>query len=41
MPAEEEFRAVIKLQEKVPGPEHPDTLASRNDLANVLADQGK
>ena len=32
---------MIKLQEKVLGPEHPDTLATRNGLGNVLADQGK
>jgi tetratricopeptide (TPR) repeat protein len=32
---------VLKLREKVLGPEHPDTLASRHNLASTLNKQGK
>ena len=39
--AEAEYRAVLKLREKVLGPEHPDTLASRNNLAGALYGEGK
>src|SRR5205807_2036309 len=35
--AEGEHRAVLKLQQKVLGPEHPDTLLSRNNLAWLIA----
>src|SRR5205807_581456 len=34
-------REIIKVREKVLGPEHPDTLFTRNNLAGVLDDQGK
>ena len=36
-----EFAAVLKTRERVLGPDHPDTLASRNNLASVLAQQGR
>ncbi len=36
-----EYRAVLQLEEKVLGPEHPNTLKARNNLANALAYQGK
>ena len=39
--AESELRAVLKIQEKVLGPEHLDTLWTRNDLADALEGQGK
>jgi len=39
--AEAEDRAVLKLEEKVLGPEHPNTLTSRNNLAMVLYAEGK
>jgi tetratricopeptide (TPR) repeat protein len=39
--AEAEYRAVLKLEEKVLGPEHPDTLTSRNNLADALYAQDK
>ena len=32
---------MIKLKEKVLGPEHPHTLETRNNLAEMLDDQGK
>jgi hypothetical protein len=32
---------VTKLEEKVLGPEHPQTLGTRSDLANTLWSQGK
>ena len=41
MEAEAEDRALIKLQEKVLGPEHPGTLEARCNLAQALAHQGK
>jgi len=34
-------RQALELSEKVLGPEHPDTLASMNNLALVLDSQGK
>ena len=34
-------RQTLELREKVLGPEHPDTLTSMNNLAEVLTDQGK
>lgn len=39
--AEPEYRAVIKVQERVLGAEHPDTLKSRMNLAIALRAQGK
>jgi hypothetical protein len=39
--AEAEDRAVLRLREKVLGPEHPDTLMARSNLAAGLADEGK
>jgi hypothetical protein len=39
--AEAEERAVLKLQENVLGPEHPDTLRTRDDLAGALEGQSK
>ena len=39
--AEKEHRAVLAIQEHVLGPKHPDTLRSRNNLANALQNQGK
>ena len=39
--AEADLREVIKLREKVIGPEHPDTLESCYILANGLARQNK
>ena len=39
--AEAEFRRLLSLRENVLGPEHPDTLMTRSNLANVLAKQGK
>ena len=39
--AESELRDIIAIQERVLGPEHPDTLSSRNNLANALSSQGK
>jgi tetratricopeptide (TPR) repeat protein len=39
--AETEFRTVLDSRLRVLGPDHPDTLASRNNLATVLAQQGK
>ncbi|WP_248003680.1 tetratricopeptide repeat protein [Streptomyces mirabilis] len=35
--AEAEHRAVLDIRTRVLGPEHPDTLTSRNDLADVSA----
>jgi tetratricopeptide (TPR) repeat protein len=35
--AQAEYRAVLKLREKVLGPEHPDTLLSRDQWAWILA----
>ena len=34
--AETEFREVVKLDEKMLGPENPETLRSRNDLLTFL-----
>ncbi|KAI1359478.1 hypothetical protein F5Y08DRAFT_319605 [Xylaria arbuscula] len=34
-------RQTLELREKVLGREHPDTLASMNNLAFVLGSQGK
>ena len=39
--AETEFRDVIRLKEKIFGPEDPNTLRSRNNLAAVLGMEGK
>jgi tetratricopeptide (TPR) repeat protein len=39
--AETQYRVVLKLQEKVLGPEHQDTLKSRTGLADALSDNGK
>lgn len=39
--AEKEYRDVIKLKEKVLGAEHPETLISRNNLANLFYIQRK
>jgi tetratricopeptide (TPR) repeat protein len=39
--AEPEYRAVIQVQERVLGADHPDTLKSRNNLATGLRVQGK
>ncbi|WHT22442.1 tetratricopeptide repeat protein [Crossiella sp. CA-258035] len=39
--AAEVFRRVAHRRCVLLGPEHPDTLASRNNLANILAQQGK
>jgi hypothetical protein len=38
---EQEHRAVLAIRERVLGPEHPDTLWSRNNLADALFSQGK
>ena len=38
--AEKEYRAVLAIRERLLGPEHPDTLTSRNNLACVLEAQG-
>ena len=34
-------RELIKIEEKGLGPEHPNTLGSRNNLADALREQGK
>jgi tetratricopeptide (TPR) repeat protein len=39
--AEAILRDVVSVREQVIGPEHPDTLTSRNNLANALDAQGK
>jgi tetratricopeptide (TPR) repeat protein len=39
--AEQMHRQTLELTEKVPGKEHPDTLASMNNLAEVIRHQGK
>jgi Tetratricopeptide repeat len=39
--AEEIHRQVLRLRETVLGKEHPDTLASMNNLAEIPSDQGK
>ncbi|KAK8000501.1 TPR-like protein [Apiospora arundinis] len=39
--AERLYRPALELSEKVLGREHPDTLGSMNNLANVLDNQGK
>jgi tetratricopeptide (TPR) repeat protein len=39
--AEREYPSVLKLQEKVMGPEHPNTLLTRSDLAEVFYHQNK
>ncbi len=39
--AETEDRNVLKLDEKVLGPEHPDSLDTRSNLALALLHQGK
>jgi tetratricopeptide (TPR) repeat protein len=39
-PAEAQFRELIKLDEKILGPEHPDTLDNRANLAVALNNQG-
>jgi len=39
--AETILRDIVSIREEVLGPEHPDTLASRNDLAQALSEQGK
>lgn len=35
------FTELVKLSQQTSGPEHPDTLGSRNNLANALKRQGK
>jgi tetratricopeptide (TPR) repeat protein len=37
--AERQYREVIKITEKLFGPEDPGTLTSRGGLANALSDQ--
>lgn len=39
--AEKHLRAMVKVMERVLGAEHPDTLGSRNNLADNLEHQGK
>ena len=39
--AESEYRQVLKLAEKLRGPEHPETLEACYDLASDLAREGK
>ena len=39
--AVETYRRVLKLREKILGEEHPETLASMNNLAQALSSQGK
>jgi len=39
--AEQMYREVVEVRERVQGKEHPDTLTSMNNLATVLSDQGK
>ena len=39
--AETILRDIVSIREEVLGPEHPDTLASRNILANALRGEGK
>ncbi len=39
--AEQLPRQVLVAQQRVLGPEHPDTLTSQHYLANTLRDQGK
>jgi len=39
--AEPEYRQVLKLAEKLRGPEHPETLEACYDLAGNLAREGK
>ncbi|HEX4706601.1 MAG TPA: tetratricopeptide repeat protein, partial [Candidatus Udaeobacter sp.] len=39
--AETIVRDIVSIREEVLGPEHPDTLASRNILANALTGEGK
>ena len=39
--AETEYRQILAAQLRVLGPEHPDTLTTRHDLATVLAADGK
>jgi tetratricopeptide (TPR) repeat protein len=39
--AEEMHRRALRVMEKVPGKEHPDTLMSMNNLALVLVGQGR
>ncbi len=39
--AETIYREVLALREKVLGPEHPDTLSTRHNLAGALIDQGR
>jgi hypothetical protein len=39
--AEEMHREVLRLRETVLGKEHPNTLTSMSNLANMLKDQGK
>ena len=34
--AETDFRTLITVEEKVLGPEHPDTLSARSGLANAF-----
>jgi ankyrin repeat protein len=35
------YQEVYEIQKRVLGPEHPDTLTTRNNIASVLDDQGK
>jgi hypothetical protein len=39
--AETILRDVVNVREQVIGPEHPDTLSSRNDLVTALGGEGK
>ena len=39
--AEAEFRQVLDARLRVLGPDHPDTLTTRHEIARMLADQGK
>src|SRR3989442_154683 len=39
--AEKVLRGLIEIRSRVLGPEHPDTLWSRNNLAKALGGQGK
>jgi hypothetical protein len=39
--AEAEFRQVLDARQRVLGPDHPDTLTTRHEIARMLADEGK
>ena len=39
--AEQLYRQVLEVRERVLGPEHPDTLKTKHNLADTLQDQGK